>query len=221
MNEGNCTAGYMVSPNVIKDGQIVEHCPAKPDWQWIREYGIRLVLQVQNSHKFNGKDAVICGMREVLELCHKIIHQGILTQGFICASYPCVIRDALSSAPTCPHKEEVERLKELREGDSQLVRDFASGVGIEITANNKLPGLQWEQFAGGINKMERQLAQVREVESAVRVLLRTHMGLDHEGMPIIQMGAIPHEYDNDHYVQSWLLLWDKYSPKAKTLAQKE
>ena len=33
-----CTAQYDVLPSIIKNGQVVEHCPLHPDWNWIREY---------------------------------------------------------------------------------------------------------------------------------------------------------------------------------------
>lgn len=40
----NCQAGAVVMPNIINpDGRSFrEHCPLKPDWEWIRAYGDRM-----------------------------------------------------------------------------------------------------------------------------------------------------------------------------------
>ena len=63
-----------------------------------------------------AKDAVICGMRETLEPAHKYIHfvKGWSTHGpaTICtAELDEKLEQALSSSPTCPHKEELEKIR--------------------------------------------------------------------------------------------------------------
>ena len=68
-------------------------------------------------------------------------------------------------------------------------------------------------------EVERLNTQDSEVKSAIKVLLRTHMRLDHEGIPIIQMGATPLDLDGQFYTHAWLLLWEKYGPQAKALAK--
>ena len=46
--------------------------------------------------------------------------------------------------------DRVLQLIELREGDFQLTRALAKDAGIKITASDKLPGAQWEQFHAGV-----------------------------------------------------------------------
>lgn len=53
-NEGVCTAEFQVLPIIIENGVVVEHCPRTPDWNWIREYGSRLVVQVNNYAQYDG-----------------------------------------------------------------------------------------------------------------------------------------------------------------------
>lgn len=44
-SSGLCGAGYNVLPKVVKpDSTMAEHCPAVPDWEWIRAYGKRRAL---------------------------------------------------------------------------------------------------------------------------------------------------------------------------------
>jgi hypothetical protein len=51
--------------------------------------------------------------------------------------------------------------RELREGDSKLIRALAEDAGIKITASDKLLGAQWEQFHDGVMKLaaEREKGQ--------------------------------------------------------------
>jgi len=43
----NCQAQFKVLPSIIKDGQVIEHCPRNPDWDWIRDYGEALFDQAR------------------------------------------------------------------------------------------------------------------------------------------------------------------------------
>ncbi len=47
-------------------------------------------------------------------------------------------------------------LEELREGDFKLTRALAEGMEIEITASDKLPGAQWEEFHDGCMALLKQ-----------------------------------------------------------------
>jgi len=44
----------MVVPNIVVDGAMVEHCPPKPDWDWIRDYGSRCIQQARNYDQHDG-----------------------------------------------------------------------------------------------------------------------------------------------------------------------
>lgn len=50
----------------------------------------------------------------------------------------------------------------------------------------------------------------RDIEDAIRTLLRTHMHLTQEGMPVIEMGAAPASFELERYRRAWLLLWKRY-----------
>lgn len=63
-----------------------------------------------------------------------------------------------------------DELCALREGDSKLIRALAEDAGINITASDKLPGKQWEQFHDGVmalakenEGLKEQLEQIKEI----------------------------------------------------------
>jgi hypothetical protein len=67
--------------------------------------------------------------------------------------------------------DELERLEkqniwltECREGDFELTRALAKDAGISITADNKLPGAQWEQFHRGVMRLAALKAQAPAAE---------------------------------------------------------
>lgn len=70
-----------------------------------------------------------------------------------------------------------------------------------------------------INAVVRELLErgiaAAGVEGAVRTLLRTHVRLDPEGGPMIDMGAVPESWQHGFYAEAWLLLWDKYGLKKQ------
>jgi hypothetical protein len=65
------------------------------------------------------------------------------------------IQQAINAA-TAKLREELEKQKELREGDNKLIRALAEDAGIKITAPNHMLGSQWEQFHDGVIKLAHQ-----------------------------------------------------------------
>jgi len=57
-------------------------------------------------------------------------------------------------------RKRVAELEELRQGDFELTRALAEDAGIEITASDKLPGRQWEQFHDGVMKLAADKARM-------------------------------------------------------------
>ena len=64
------------------------------------------------------------------------------------------------------------------------------------------------KFCGGI------LRHDGEVRAAIKTLLRTHMKIDRNDIPLIIMGATPPEWDHRRYGEAWLLLWEKFGPQS-------
>ncbi len=69
--------------------------------------------------------------------------------------------------------------------------------------------------------MEETMKEWKEVDHAIKVLLRSHMNLDYEGLPIINMGAVPLDWEGNAYAQAWLLLWEKFSYEAQAVRRLE
>jgi hypothetical protein len=53
-NEGNCSAQYRVLPMIMRAGELVEHCPRYPDWDWIRDLVGRSIDQHAKYRQFDG-----------------------------------------------------------------------------------------------------------------------------------------------------------------------
>jgi len=66
-------------------------------------------------------------------------------------------------------KKEIDYFRELREGDFELTRALAEAAGIPITASNKFPGTQWEQFHDGVMKLKIELAECRRARDMDQV----------------------------------------------------
>lgn len=42
-HDPNCAAEYSVLPRIVNaSGELTEHCPLAPDWDWVRAYGERM-----------------------------------------------------------------------------------------------------------------------------------------------------------------------------------
>ncbi len=132
----------------------------------------------------------------------------------------------------------ISEVESLQRDKADIIKSYEPTVDLVVSLTKQLADYKaasesedrWHKWAQEqMDDLARQLAAkdtdlcvAGETENAIRVLLKTHMHLNYwEELPIIIMGATPRDWDHQFYAQAWLLLWEKYGPNAKTLAQKE
>ena len=104
--------------------------------------------------------------------------------------------------------EQENLIKELKKELYEFQKESVAVAARNMELSGQLATLQ-AAFAEANGKM-------MEVENAIGVLLRTHMHLTHENFPVIEMGAVQVDWDNERYAKAWMLLWNQYGPQKET-----